>query len=546
MGWLGELKVWKVILAALALAAGLLLFDKLTLHDNENGRNTAGLADRPSPAATDNEPAYAARVPVQSIAVLPFPAMSNGPDDEYFADGLSDEITNTLAQLPELRVTARGSAFHFKGMNPPPGEVGDRLGVSYILEGTVFRAGERLGVNVQLIRAADALQLWSEHYERSTRDTFAVQTDIAEKVASALNIPLDERQRDRMQRAGTRNTDAVIAFQKGIELHEKAHHRLNPVSLLRQANAEFARAIGAEPQLAEAYLYHADLMSHVLVSQAAGELDGEITKADIAQAPDSLVRDYSRAIRYSKNAGQRSVSEINMALIMGYWNGLDPLSLQALTLSRCEAGTWVHLLNGLSTNPGLFKQAFNHMVRCDPMRPQPTVYVAAAYMWVNEASQAENVILRARHNKVSHPGLTRILAMAQAAQGKFEQAQATVSSQGHSMPEQLLARGIIAATQGNEPKTSEALEQYLAGIGPNDRASLVLHAAMGHRNDANRLAAGIDARPFGHLVLLQAIYRCMCGAPFDLDATPLFSAMLADSGLSWPPARPIGFPLKDW
>jgi TolB-like protein len=545
MGRLGELKVWKVILVVLALAVGLLLLDKRALRDDDEPRNPAGFSDRPPAAAIDEGPADKVRSPIHSIAILPFPATSNGPDDEYFADGLSSEIINMLAQLPELRVTARRSAFHFKGSDLPVNEIADRLGVSYILQGTVFRAGERLRVDVRLIQAADGFQLWAGSYERRTRETLAVNTDITVNAASALNIPLDERQRERMQRAGTRRTDALIALQKGIELYDRAHHQPNRVSLLRQANVAFERAIEAEPQLAAAYLYHADLMSHILVSQAAGELDGEITEADIAQAPDGLAQDYSRAIRYSKNAAQRGVSELNMALIMGQWKGLGPLSLQALTLSGCEAVAWVHLLNGMSTNPELFNQAFNRMVRCDPLRPHPTAYLAAAYLWESKPSQAENAVLHAWDNKVNHPWLTRILAMALAAQGRFEEAQAAVSSQMPSMPEQLLARGIIAALQGNEPIASESLDQYLARIGPNDRASLVLHAAMGHRNNANRLAAAIDARPFGHLVLLQAIYRCMCGAPFDLDATPVFSAMLANSGLSWPPARPIEFPLKD-
>lgn len=546
MGRRGGFKVWQGIMALLVLAVGLVLFDTLAVRENDNSQIPTGSSDRIPTADIEFAPADLAPAPARTIAVLPFPASSNGPDDEYFADGLSTDIINTLAQVADLRVTARTSAFHFKGKDLSAGEIADRLGVSYVLEGTVLRAGERLEVNVRLIRAEDGFQLWAERYQRRARDTFAIRTDVAEKVADALNIPLDERQREAIEHAGTRNADALIAFQKGIERYERAQLQPNRISLLRQANVEFEHAIEVEPAMAQAYRRHADLMSHVLISQAAGELDGEITGADIARAPDSLARDYSQAIRYSKSAGQRSASELDMALTMGRWNGLGPFSLEVLALSVCEAAEWLHLLNGLSTNAELFAQAFNRMVRCDPMRALTTVHAGNAWLWQKEAGQAENAIHRALDRGLDHPQLSRTLAMALAAQGRFEAAQTVVSRQMRSTPEQWLARGIIAALNENEPAASAALERYLSTVGPNDRASLVLHAAMGHRNAANRLAAGIDARPFGHLVLLQAIYHCMCGAPFDLDAAPVFSAMLADSGLSWPPARPIGFPLKDW
>jgi len=82
--------------------------------------------------------------------------------------------------------------------------------------------------------------------------------------------------------------------------------------------------------------------------------------------------------------------------------------------------------------------------------------------------------------------------------------------------------------------------------GPDDGQSLVLEALRGNRNEANRLAGAIDQRPFGHIVLLDSIFRCFCGAPFDLEATPVFASMLAESGLAWPPQAPYDLPLKDW
>ena len=89
-------------------------------------------------------------------------------------------------------------------------------------------------------------------------------------------------------------------------------------------------------------------------------------------------------------------------------------------------------------------------------------------------------------------------------------------------------------------------DRDLARYGPDDRQAVVLEAARGNRGEANRLAAAIDARPFGHIVLLQVVYDSLCGAPFDLQATPAFAALLGDSGLTLPPANPFDFPLKQW
>ena len=89
-------------------------------------------------------------------------------------------------------------------------------------------------------------------------------------------------------------------------------------------------------------------------------------------------------------------------------------------------------------------------------------------------------------------------------------------------------------------------DEYLGKFGPNDFEALMLEAQQGDHNEANRLAGLIDRRPFGYMTLLQAIYRCTCGAPFDLEATPVFASKLAESSLPWPPPKPIDFPLKHW
>jgi TolB-like protein len=538
----------RAIIVILALAVGLLLFDRLVLNVEKVPDTiplTAGAAPN-DPAAGKLDPApFAAPNAGKSVAVLPFVAMSNGPDDDYFADGLSEEIINALAQAPDLLVTARTSAFHFKGRNLPIAEIAAELGVAHVLEGSVRRAGEQLRITAQLVRAEDGFHLWSETYDRRNEDSFAVQTDIAEKVASALNVYLDDALRERMRWVGTRNVEAFIAFQKGIGWYERAHQEANQIGLLRQANVHFEQAITQEPGLIDAYQYHADLYSHMLITQAAGQLDGEITDADLARAPAALAQDYERAASNSRTPVQRGNAAFDSSLLFGHWRGLDVLGLQNAGLPGCEPALWLHLAAPLSSEPEVLLDAFRQMAACDPLRTRPMVHQVGIGLWLGRTDEALGHA-RTSLAKAEHPSLSRHLTLALAFKGETREALATANAVIRNEDDLLPVLSMLAAIRGDAEAARQYQDGYLAKYGPNDMAALVLEAVRGNRGEANRLAAGIDARPFGHVVLLQAVYDCLCGAPFDLDATPAFAGLLAESGFAWPPARPFDFPLKDW
>ena len=125
-----------------------------------------------------------------SIAVLPFADMSPGKDQEYFSDGLAEELTNELAKVPGLKVTGRSSAFQFKGKNEDLRAVGQKLNVANVLEGSVRREGDHLRITAELTKAADGFQLWSEEYNSEVKDVFAVQDEIARAVTGALQVKL--------------------------------------------------------------------------------------------------------------------------------------------------------------------------------------------------------------------------------------------------------------------------------------------------------------------------------------------------------------------
>jgi TolB-like protein len=538
-------KLDRMIMVTLALAVGFLLFDKLTQPDPTDGASDAPSQPGRYTADTGDGPSVATPAGQKSVAVLPFITLSSGPDDTFFSDGLTEEIINSLSQLPQLLVTARSSAFHFKGQNLPLEQIAGRLGVAHVVEGSVRRAGDRLRISAQLIRAKDGYNLWSESYDRRSGDTLAIQSDIAEKVATALNVVLDERLRQHMQRAGTRNTDAFIALQKGIALYERAHQELNQISLLRQANVQFEIARQQEPELVEAYQYHSDLGSHVLISVASGELEGDITPADLDSAPGDIEFDYRQSIRHARNRSQRYNAEFGQALLSGQWRGLEMLNRRALTSNTCEAPIWAHLAADAFGDAKLVLGAFQRMAACDPVRTRPLIRQASAYLWLRNPREAER-FSRSKMNSSAHPSLHRSLAIALAAQGRHEEALEAANSEIRAMPDVLRTRSLLASLRGDANAARAARDQFLERFGPNDRVSLVLEAALGNRNEANRLASLIDARPYGYIVLLQAINECLCGAPFDLEAAPVLSAMLTDSGLEWPPLKPVEFPMKDW
>lgn len=199
----------------------------------------------------------------KTVAVLPFVDMSPDKDQDWFSDGLTEEILNSLATLPELRVTARTSSFSFKGQNKPIREIAKKLGVSYVVEGSVRRAGDTLRITAQLIRAEDDYHLWSETYDKSVKDVLDVQSDVAEKIAQALDVVLDDKRRAQMATSGTINVQAFELYLKGKKLATKIH-QANQQTTLWEANKLFDAAIALDPTYDIAYYEKMDAYVHFL------------------------------------------------------------------------------------------------------------------------------------------------------------------------------------------------------------------------------------------------------------------------------------------
>ncbi len=150
-----------------------------------------------------------------SIVVLPFVNMSNDPEQEYFSDGMSEELINALAKLEGLKVISRTSAFYFKGESTDLRTIGEKLGVENVLEGSVRKAGNKLRITAQLIKVADDTHLWSEAYNRELEDVFAIQEEISNAIVDSLKIRLLGKEKESIVRTYTENIDAYDAYIKG-------------------------------------------------------------------------------------------------------------------------------------------------------------------------------------------------------------------------------------------------------------------------------------------------------------------------------------------
>jgi TolB-like protein/Flp pilus assembly protein TadD len=237
--------LWLIALAVL-VGAGCLALYTLVISKR------ASDAGRTPDAAFSAGPATQSAIPEKSIAVLPFVDMSEKKDQEYFSDGLAEELLDLLAQVPDLRVPARTSSFYFKGRSDDIATIAQKLRVAHVLEGSVRRAGTTIRVTAQLIRADNGYHLWSRTYDRDLKDIFRVQDEIASSVVDALKAQLLPSQQI-ASRHRTTNTEAYTEYLMGNKFRERDTSEANQSAL-----AAYQKAVTLDPTYAAAYSGLAD------------------------------------------------------------------------------------------------------------------------------------------------------------------------------------------------------------------------------------------------------------------------------------------------
>src|SRR5438874_10306131 len=248
----GKVWIYVVIVGAL-LSIGLFFL----------GRYTAGNATPrydASPARTE----AATATPQKSIAVLPLLNESGDPHDEYFSDGLSEELIAALAQINGLKVIGRSSSFRFKDRHEEPKAIGEKLGVSTLLEGTVRKQDDRVRIVAELINAADGIELWTRTFDRELKDNLAVQEEIARAVAESLKVTLLGSQDRPAQRGAPSNVEAHNAYLQG-----HFHFQRRNLEDYRKAVGYFDQAIQLDPDYALACAERSEAWSFI------GDLTGQ-------------------------------------------------------------------------------------------------------------------------------------------------------------------------------------------------------------------------------------------------------------------------------
>ncbi|HVF34458.1 MAG TPA: tetratricopeptide repeat protein [Candidatus Saccharimonadia bacterium] len=244
----------RMIIGALALALLYFVLDKFVLAPGRDAERGVPAPSTVVPPPAAPEPA-AARIDEKSIAVLPFVDMSQGKDQEYFSDGITEEILNALTRIEGLKVAGRTSSFHFKGRNESLGAIGAALGVAHVLEGSVRKQGERIRITAQLVKVSDGFHLWSQNYDRKLDDIFAVQDEISVAIASALSSQL-------MGVAPGAN-DAGLIDPKAYDAYLRARRELaqRTGEHILQAAALFESAAKLQPDFAAAFAGRARALS---------------------------------------------------------------------------------------------------------------------------------------------------------------------------------------------------------------------------------------------------------------------------------------------
>lgn len=327
--------------------------------------------------------------PANRLAVLPFVNMSADPENEYFSDGITEELLNVLTKVDGLQVTSRTSAFAFKGKNIDVREIGIQLHVDKILEGSVRKAGNRVRITAQLVNAADGYHIWSENYDRNLTDIFEVQDEISSIIVNKLRENLTARlHEEKLVKVPTQNIEAYTLFLKGLHFHNK----ITPADT-RKAIECFEKAITLEPGYAHAYAMAAAGYAYL---GATGQMQPNEAFEIVHKYSDiALQMDSSLAAGHSAKGA---------AYLLYDWKWKDAYDslTKAIQLNNATTGAY-QLLSFYYQITGKKKEAVDTLekaLQVDPLSPIINQYLADAYFF---SGRTEDALRRAEWLLDIHP-----------------------------------------------------------------------------------------------------------------------------------------------
>jgi serine/threonine protein kinase/Tfp pilus assembly protein PilF len=455
------------------------------------------------------------REDVPSIAVLPFANLSADKENEYFSDGLAEEIINALTKVPELRVIARASAFAFRGQERDLRTIGQRLRVGTIVEGSVRSARNRIRVTAQLIRVADESHLWSERYEREMTDIFAIQDDISQAIATALKVKLVAPRRS------TTNLEAFQNYLKGLYWYQ----RYTPESLAL-AKESFERVLRYDPSCAPAY---GGLAVYYYGLGALG------IKRMIEMAP------LAKTAAESALAIDQTLSEAHsvLGLVVGAvefdWPSAERHFQAAMAVDPVPPLVRVRYALYFLTPQRRFEEAamqYRRALETDPLSMM--VHYGLAFALYCQG-RYDDAIEHAAAAVDLYPDYWLVhfaMGLALAQKGCQQRAIASLEAVVRLSPSFTLAAGFLAASYvraGNRDRAEQLMEQVRAAVSKHyvsPACFAVYHAALGQ---ADKMFEYLDAALAERDPYLTRMDSEPCFGPFHSD--PLYRDLLARMNL---------------
>src|SRR5438874_24230 len=432
-------KIIAVTIALAVVAAGLFVY-QLAGRDRWARRSYDQTTENGRPPAT------AGSLPIQdkSIAVLPFIDLSQARDQEYFCDGISEEILDTLAKVEGLRVVARTSSFSFKGKNADVGDIAQKLNVQNVLEGSLRREGNRVRITAQLVNARDGFHIWSDTFERELQGVFAVQDEITRSIVDALKIKLAVAPPARAQQ----NTEAYDLYLQGLYLSNKSDEEN-----LRKSLNLFQRALDKDPTLsrawvgiAKAWFWLAD--AYVKPLEAYQAVESAATKALELNENDAEAHAYlseaKRVLRWDWKTAER---ELQRAV------EIDPNSATAHLMFAHHRVCSGDLEGG--------QMELDEAERLDPLSPLVSDHQAILFLYSDRLDDAVAAAKRTLTLDPNYNYLEPTLARVYREQGKLEDALALYlkAQQGTHEPNAGLA--IAYARLGRITEAQRMLQQLI-------------------------------------------------------------------------------------
>ncbi len=363
-----------------------------------------------------------------SIVVLPFVDMAPGHDQEYFCDGLAEELTNGLAQLPGCRVVARTSAFAFKGRSIDVREIGRQLGVSTVLEGGLQRDGDRLRITVQLIDAESGCHLWSHRFDCSTVDVFGVEDETVQGVVSALSVRMGREASAMLGR--TTSPDAHDLYLRGRFLLAR-----RSADALEEARQLFERAVEVDPRYAAAHAAIAECHAVAAYLCLVRPCDAFPRARAAAERALALAPDLADA---------HAVLGHELVFYEWRWREAEEHFHQAIDLNpgHSMARVWYsHLLEAF----GRFDEAIVQLERaceCDPLAPTVRMSLGLGWYYAGDLQQAVDCYLKVLERDPSFLLARFQLGRAYAVLGRFEEAAEQLAKVAPALP---VARAFLAS-----------------------------------------------------------------------------------------------------